>query len=173
MSIEICTISPDDWPLWRSLRLRALTENPAAFGSRLEDWRAASEARWRERLGKSGSANFVARSGGAAVGMASGVPADAIEVAELVSMWVAPEARGRGVGDALVSSVVRWARSRGARELRLDVTAANSRAVALYARHGFVDRGAASETGERAMVKALGPARDSAADASEPVSRGS
>ncbi|RMI36364.1 GNAT family N-acetyltransferase, partial [Streptomyces triticirhizae] len=46
-------------------------------------------------------------------------------------------ARGRGVGDALLTEVARWARATGARELRLAVVAGNERALALYRRHGF------------------------------------
>lgn len=163
MTIETCILTPDDWPLWRSLRLRALSEDPAAFGSRLADWHEASEARWRARLEMPGSANFVARLGGCAVGMASGVPSEEREAAELISMWVAHEARGRGVGDALVMAVERWAHARGAHALRLDVMEANEHAIALYARHGFVACGASRDPGERSMAKRLD--RDSGAPA--------
>jgi ribosomal protein S18 acetylase RimI-like enzyme len=69
--------------------------------------------------------------------MASGVPTADPEAAEVISMWVAPAARGRGVGDRLLAEVERWARERGARTLRLAVAAGNRPAVALYLRHGF------------------------------------
>ena len=36
-------------------------------------------------------------------------------------MWVASEARGRGVGDALIEASCRWACEQGAGELHLDV----------------------------------------------------
>ena len=153
--IELNVLTPDEWPQWRELRLRALAEAPYAFSSRLEDWQDADEARWRQRLSLPGSYNCVARLDGRHVGMASGVPAEERGTAELISMWVAPDARGRGVGDALVTAVVRWARERGVWELRLDVVAGNTSAIALYARHGFVDHGPAREVGERAMIKVL------------------
>lgn len=50
---------------------------------------------------------------------------------------VAPAARGRGVGTALLDAVAAEARARGFREVRLDVVDENPRARALYERHGF------------------------------------
>lgn len=151
--IVLQVLTSDDWPLWRELRLRALAEAPYAFGSRLDDWETADEGRWRERLDLADSRNLVARMDGAPVGMATGIVVDGAH--ELISMWVAPEARGVGVGDELVAGVCKWARERGAREVRLDVVQTNAPAIALYVRHGFVDVGPAHDMGERAMVKVL------------------
>ena len=60
--IELRVLSPDDWRVWRELRLAALAEAPEAFGSRLADWRGDGdrEERWRDRLTIPGSCNFVA-----------------------------------------------------------------------------------------------------------------
>ena len=44
-------------------------------------------------------------------------------VGYVISLWVAPEARGRGVGEALAAEVVTWARARGLRRIILDVGA--------------------------------------------------
>ena len=52
-------------------------------------------------------------------------------------MWVAPEARGQGVGNALIDAVIEYARSSGASRLLLDVADHNQQAIALYARKGF------------------------------------
>lgn len=137
--VEIRVLSPEDWQLWRRLRLAALAEAPYAFGSRLEDWQGEGdhEARWRARLSVPGSHNVLAVLRGEPVGMASGVPMAKEDVVELISMWVAPEARGLGAADMLVGEVERWARSVGATVLRLDVTEDNVHAAALYQRHGF------------------------------------
>ena len=44
-------LGPDDWQDWRSIRLRALAESPAAFGSDLAREEAHTEDVWRERAG--------------------------------------------------------------------------------------------------------------------------
>jgi ribosomal protein S18 acetylase RimI-like enzyme len=59
-----------------------------------------------------------------------------------------------GVGDALVQDVEAWAWSTGARVLRLSVADGNSRAAALYERHGF------RYTGELGDVMADGVHRE-------------
>jgi ribosomal protein S18 acetylase RimI-like enzyme len=56
-------------------------------------------------------------------------------------MWVAPEARGQGVGNALIDAVIEYARSSGAIRLLLDVGDHNQQAIALYARKGFKPNG--------------------------------
>ena len=136
--LEIALVGPDDWELFRSVRLRALQDAPAAFGSRYDDWVAAPESRWRDRL-VSVPLNLVARRGGEPVGMASGVY-DGDDEAELISMWVDPTVRGAGVAPALIDAVVRWAAEAG-RTTYLMVRSDNARAIAAYTRAGFVDRG--------------------------------
>lgn len=129
-------IAVDEWRRWRALRLAALAEAPEAFDSTYDDWARAEEARWHARLAGA-RWNLVAELDGDAAGMASVVAADEPDVFELVSMWVAPFARGRGVGDALVRAACERSRGGGARALELDVGIANARAAALYARGGF------------------------------------
>lgn len=123
---------------WRAIRLAALAEAPHAFGSTLSDWRDASEQRWRERL-RNVPYNLVAAIDDVDVGMASGFP-EAGNVS-LISMWVAPPARGQGASDRLIESVIQWARERGVPAVELDVVEANLPAIALYRRAGFIDEG--------------------------------
>ena len=52
-------------------------------------------------------------------------------------LFVAPAARGRGVGTRLLAAIAEEARARGYREIRLDVVEENRRARALYERQGY------------------------------------
>ena len=60
----------------------------------------------------------------------------------LVAMFVDGTVRRRGVGVALVESIVDWARARDAARLTLWVTSTNEAALALYSRCGFRPTGA-------------------------------
>ncbi len=135
--IDIVRLGPDDWAVFRDIRLRALAEAPGAFGSRLDDWAEAPEERWRDRV-ENVALNVVARLGDATVGMASG-DVDG-EDAELISMWVDPAARGTGVAGALIDAVVAWARGLD-RATYLMVRSDNPRAIKAYEHAGFVDLG--------------------------------
>ncbi len=63
------------------------------------------------------------------------------EEAEVLTVAVAPAARRRGVGSALVRHAAREGRRRGARSLFLEVSAANAAAWRLYSAAGFVEIG--------------------------------
>ena len=160
-AIGLKSVGPDDWELWRELRLAALAEAPYAFSSRLCDWQGAgdTEARWRVRL-SSVPLNLVADLRTVSAGMVSATAPDENAAVDLISMWVAPFARGLGVGDLLVNAVVDWARSRHATRVTLAVVEKNYHASNLYRRCGFVDVGPVDCTGcgvasERQMAYAL------------------
>jgi GNAT superfamily N-acetyltransferase len=134
--LELARLTPAAWRDYRAIRLAALAEAPYAFGSTLAEERRLREPDWRARL--TDRAQFVVRHRGEAVGTIGGVVEDG---AELVSLWVHPAWRGRGVGDLLVQAVLDWAREQGHPEVRLWVSADNAPAERLYARHGFVRTG--------------------------------
>jgi ribosomal protein S18 acetylase RimI-like enzyme len=140
--IELRVCTEDDWQYWRGVRIAALAEAPYAYASTLADWEGATPERWRGRL-RDVPFNAVATLDDAPAGLASGVPEEDGSVT-LISMWVAPFARGCGVGDRLVRSVVEWARGNGATVVRLDVVSNNVPAIDLYRRNGFVHAGESS-----------------------------
>ena len=161
LPISLRTLGQDDWQLWRTLRLQALAEAPYAFSSKLADWQGDgdTEVRWRSRV-STVPLNIVAELNGQAAGMVSATAPNTDRAVELISMWVAPFARGRGVGDSLVGAVLIWAQQQQASRVSLAVFEGNEPAMALYRRHGFLDRGRIAESceglpPERQMVRDL------------------
>ena len=70
-------------------------------------------------------------------GKASYNSGDAVPSPELRLLAVAPNARGRGVGRALVEECIRRARASGATELGLHTSKSLATALALYESMGF------------------------------------
>ena len=129
----------------RAIRLRALADAPEAFASTLADGEARDPAAWDAQIEV--LPTFVWREGDADLGMVRGAPHDGdSEAGYLISMWLAPEARGRGVGAELVREVIAWARGRGLRRLVLDVGVHNAAARRLYELMGFVATGVTPRT---------------------------
>ena len=62
-------------------------------------------------------------------------------VAEVKRMYVRPDARGRGVGSALLDELSATARDGGARVVRLDSAPFQRSAHMLYRSRGFLERG--------------------------------
>jgi ribosomal protein S18 acetylase RimI-like enzyme len=143
VDITVAVANPTDWKLLREIRLRALADSPRAFGSTLAAEQAYGEEHWRNRAAE--GRTFFARAGDLAVGLVAYYPEEGRPPTErqLVSMWVAPQARGSGLATDLVEAVKSAARADGAQVLTLFVTDGNDRARAVYERLGF------RATGER------------------------
>lgn len=138
-SVVVWRLTPDDWQVFRDIRLASLRESPQAFSSTLQAALERDEASWRNGLAQ--RTQFVAMAGEDAVGTAGGVVEPSGQSGELISMWVAPEWRGKGVAARLIEEVSAWAATAGFTELRLWVVEGNVRAERTYARAGFAPTG--------------------------------
>ncbi len=134
---------PEDWGLYRRVRLAALQEAPSAFGSTFADEVRRDERSWRRALVD--RARFVAEVDGAVAGTASGGAGDTSGAAALTAMWVDPRFRRQGIGEVLVKTVVEWATTSHHDLLLLWVTDGNIDAERLYRRAGFVRTGAVQD----------------------------
>ncbi|MFD5243006.1 GNAT family N-acetyltransferase [Amycolatopsis sp. NPDC058340] len=128
---------PSDLDVFREVRLRALTDTPENYGSIAAAESAQSDEEWLARL--TADAWFVAFDDGRAVGLVAGRARDDGWI--VYSMWVAPEARGRGLGARLMDEVRSAAEGDGAREVWLHVAEDNDRARRLYLKLGFIATG--------------------------------
>ncbi len=138
--VVVREVSGDEWETLRDVRLAALREAPAAFGSTYAREAPFTEEQWRGRLNARAVTFFADLEDDAGpAGLASVFVEDG--AAEVVSMWVRPSARGQGVGAALVDAAADWAKARGHDSLYLWVTESNTAARVLYERCGFTTTG--------------------------------
>ena len=138
--MEIRRLEGHEGPRLRAIRLRSLADAPDAFASTFSEAAARPPDSWAAQLRE--IPTFVAVVDGEDVGIVRGARDDLrTDTVWLISMWVAPEVRGRGVGEGLIDAVVEWARASGARHLLLEVGDHNQPAIALYARKGFEPNG--------------------------------
>lgn len=140
--MKVERLRPGDWQRLKHIRLRALTDAPDAFGSTLEAESALTDGDWQGRLKEEHFVTFIASVNSDDVGLVVGGSYD--DDAGIFAMWVAPDARGKGVGDTLISTVVDWAKKNGQKRVLLDVGDLNEPAIKLYARNGFEPTGQTS-----------------------------
>ena len=142
MSIErsVRRAALGDEPILRELRLQALREAPVAFGSTYEREMARTTADWQRWM--SPGVTFILEDAAGARGMVAGLHDETDPaVVHLMAMWVHPQMRGSGSANELVAAVVAWARSEGAKLVRLKVIQGNDRARHFYERMGFCPTG--------------------------------
>lgn len=128
-----------------------LREEAAYFSTRYEDAVREPDTVWRSWTAEAAEGVdkvlFVAEDGEAVLGVVGGFRRlDPGEV-QLVSLWVDPDARGRGVARSLIHAVATWARDRGALDVVLFVQEANAPGRELYVRAGFRPTGARKPVG--------------------------
>jgi RimJ/RimL family protein N-acetyltransferase len=141
--MKIRRLTPEDAELFQAFRLAALKEQPEAFGSSYEEEKgfpsSVVESRLACRVDRGPLGAFV---NGELVGLIGLGREDKKKLAHKGMVWglyVAPQARGQGIGRALLSEVVSFARSvDGLRKLNLSVNARNEVAIRLYEAQGFL-----------------------------------
>lgn len=138
MSVTIRRAETDDWQVCRDIRLRAMREEPQAYESVFEDEQHLSDQQWRDRLER--ASTYLAVDQEKVVGTAVGLVQDNGDML-IVAMYVAPEARGRGIAARLIDEIATMAIVRGSRRLVLDVADGNVIAERSYLRYGFVPVG--------------------------------
>lgn len=136
-AVTVRALEPDDWQVYREIRLAMLRDEPDAFASRYEDALDRDEATWRQIL--TDCDHFLAEHEGAPVGGAGLVEHEGD--LHLIGMYVVPVHRGGPAAALLVRAVVDRARERGGSRVLLDVVLGNDRARRFYERCGFVPTG--------------------------------
>jgi ribosomal protein S18 acetylase RimI-like enzyme len=118
---------------------------PLAFGSTYARESQFTDAEWltrTARLTNGRDIGFLAQTEGRWSGLAlCFTKEDDATKGELISMWVAPEARMLGVGRQLIDRIATWATERQIKSLQLMVTSVNEAGIEFYLRLGFTMTG--------------------------------
>lgn len=130
----VTRLAEADWRVFATLRLRALTDTLGTADPQFRQEASFTAAQWRRRL--RAHAQFAVDTDGGLVGLI-GAQRQSLETVYLYSLWLEPEMRGCGLGHALVSAAVDWARNQRARIVTLRVDVANTAARGVYEDLGF------------------------------------
>lgn len=117
-------------------------EDAPALTSILRDSPEAAnwtQASYREWMNSPGAVAFVSEGDGRVTGFIIG--RQVVDEAEVVNLAVAPQARRKGQGGALLKAALDEFRARGASRVFLEVRESNLAARAFYAKHGFSQAG--------------------------------
>jgi phosphinothricin acetyltransferase len=146
MTLSVEKMLPGHWPEVRAVYREGLATGDATFETEAPEWERWDAAHLR-------ACRLVALADGRVAGWAALGPVSAREVyagvAE-VSVYVGADFRGRGVGRALLSALVRESESEGIWTLQAGIFPENVASVALHKACGF------REVGRRERVGRLG-----------------
>ena len=138
MTISIRRLGMADVPALRELRLESLRLHPECFGPDLEAEEAMSVEDMAARMHTGYSfGGFVDDVLSGLVVFVKPKNKKTGHTGDLGAMYVRANARGTGLGDALVEAVIDQAVATGTEQIKLLVNAENPHAIKLYERHGF------------------------------------
>ena len=158
--MNIRALSPPDSHAFQALRLRGLKECPEAFASSYEKEVGTPISEVEKRLEpKADSAIFGAFQESVLCALVGLQREGMIKLSHKSFIWgvyVAPEARSRGIGAQILSHALAYAATvLGARQVNLGVNTKNTAAIALYEKLGFTEYGL-----ERGYLLVNGEAQD-------------
>jgi len=140
--ITIRQIQPNDWELFKSLRLKAMSDAPQAFGETLEEAKQMPDSRWKAltKCNSEGRESICALAFNIKepIGIIVGGLDDHVkDRAHVVTAWIEPGLRGKGIAESLFRFISDWADIAGAKVLTAEVNMHNLRAQAFYRKMGF------------------------------------
>ncbi len=139
MNLTVRPLTEADAEIYRAVRLRALKEEPEAFGSSYEESLARPSKSWAQRLRDTVTLGaFIDRSLAGTITFRREEGAKERHKGTITGMYVAPEMRGVGLGKALLRETIARARAvPDLEQVNLSVVTANVPARKLYLSFGF------------------------------------
>ena len=100
---------------------------------------SSASAKWKQKIGSEDDCILVAEQDGSFLGFAAAMPDPELEETwYLESLHVAEEARGKGIGTALIRTCAQVAEEKGFQQMSVCIVRGNDSAAGLYQRLGAV-----------------------------------
>lgn len=145
--IEIVKLTSADWLEYKALRLRALKEDPQAFGASYQTNLEYPDTEWKRRLenASKGEINWLlfAKKNNKLVGMIGAFIEDGdTDTVSIFSVYVPTEERGKGISNKLMDSILKELLQKPfLKKVKLMVNKDQMAAVGLYKKFGFKETG--------------------------------
>jgi L-amino acid N-acyltransferase YncA len=148
MDFDVRAMRSEDWPAVRNIYSEGIATGNATFETEIPEW-----AKWDQRHLQ--DCRLVAQAGERILGWAALSPVSSRRVysgvAE-VSVYVAAETRGRGVGKMLLQSLVTQSERCGMWTLQAGIFSENAASIALHKSCGFREVGLRRKLGQRGGI---------------------
>ncbi len=135
--MDIRILQPEDWMLWKALRLEAIVHNSESFGSSLEEEQNCPDEQFK--LWLRNSTIFGAFIDHRLIGTTGFFVFGATKERHrgmLFSVYVSPLYRNHGIAHHLVAQTIEQARDKVI-QLHLKVVSTNETAIGIYEHYGF------------------------------------
>lgn len=135
-------LDPDDFEIFKRIRLEALRAAPEAFASSAAEWESLPDEEWRRRLTNNPVVvSFRDQEPVGIMGLMRQQASKMAHRATIVMVYLRGSERGSGHAVAMLNLLLDHARTLGIRQVELAVSAENPAAVRFYLREGFHEIG--------------------------------
>lgn len=129
---------PNEWQAYRDIRLEALKNEPAVFGSNYDREFAFTEDEWRKRLSNHDQAMFILVFHDEVIGITGVlIHHEDREAVKLIASYIRREHRGKGLSTLFYRARLDWAISRGFKKAIVSHRASNTASKAANQKFGF------------------------------------
>lgn len=140
--MTIRLLVPDDFEIFKRIRLEALRTAPEAFASRASDWEKLPDEEWRRRIeNNTVVVCFRQQEPIGIMGLTRQQAGKMAHRATLNMVYLRQDGRSGGQAAAMLDMLVQHAKAVGISQIELAVTAGNPAAVRFYRREGFHEIG--------------------------------
>ncbi len=138
-NVEIYLLKPAEWPVYKTIQLEALKEDPQAFGANYSESVDFSDDKWQERPSNKDSLIFVAKDEETPIGLV-GIHFENDQderVAHIWGMYISSNYRGMGLGKKLINKALDTVKKTQVKKVKLMVECEPTPAQMLYKSLGF------------------------------------